>query len=167
MLRAIDGFARSIDCAAPSMDPLTAHLSIDRAIIDRSRNYTNCAIDRLRTAEFAQSIDLAKQEYSLKHAHESKCFCASGTLPLDSLCSDSNAFGVEVLPTSTATDHWFAIVRSSAFAVHPFPNLMYNTWLMAYNSGRKWGYAVCVNTVLEVTTQFLVVQLCGIFTVDV
>ena len=59
LLRAIDGFARSIDCAAPSMDPLTAHLSIDRAIIDRSRNYRNCAINRLRNAEFAQSIDLA------------------------------------------------------------------------------------------------------------
>ena len=29
MLRAIDGFALSIDCAAPSMDPLIAHLSID------------------------------------------------------------------------------------------------------------------------------------------
>ena len=78
------------------------------------------------------------------------------------------------LPTSTAMDHWFAIVRSSAFAVHPFPNLMYNTWLMAYNSERKWGYAVCVNTdleattqlFLEVTTQFLVVQLCWIFPVD-
>ena len=69
-----------------------------------------------------------------------------------------NAFGVEAMPTSTATDHWFTIVGSSAFAVHPFPNLMYNTWLMAYNSGRKWGYAVCVNTVLEVTTQFLVVR---------
>ena len=69
------------------------------------------------------------------------------------------------MPTSTATDHWFAIVRSSAFAVHP-SNLMYNTWLMAYNSGRKWGYAVCVNTVLEVTMQFLVVQLCWIFPVD-
>ena len=62
MLRAIDGFARSIDCAAPSMDPLIAHLSIDRAIIDRSRNYRNCAIDRLRTAEFAQSIDRAAIE---------------------------------------------------------------------------------------------------------
>ena len=37
LLRAIDGFARSIDCAAPSMDPLIAHLSIDRAIIYRSR----------------------------------------------------------------------------------------------------------------------------------
>ena len=57
MLRAIDGFARSIDCAAPSMDPLIAHLSVDRAIINRSRNYRNCAIDQLRTAEFAQSID--------------------------------------------------------------------------------------------------------------
>ena len=60
VLRAIDGFARSIDCAAPSMDPLIAHLSIDRAIIDRSRNYRNCAIDELGTAEFAQlSIDRA------------------------------------------------------------------------------------------------------------
>ena len=39
MLRAIDGFARSIDCAAPSMDPLIAHLSVDRASIDRSRNH--------------------------------------------------------------------------------------------------------------------------------
>ena len=51
MLRAIDGFARSIDCAAPSMDPLIAHLSIDRATIDRSRNhrsiahYCACAVD--------------------------------------------------------------------------------------------------------------------------
>ena len=36
MLRAIDGFAQSNDRAAPSMDPLIAHLSIDRAIIDRS-----------------------------------------------------------------------------------------------------------------------------------
>ena len=51
LLRAIDGFVRSIDCAAPSMDPLIAHLSIDRAIIDRSRNhlsiahYCACAID--------------------------------------------------------------------------------------------------------------------------
>ena len=62
MLRAIDGFARSIDCAAPLMDRLTAHLSVDRAIIDRSRNYRNCAIDRLRTAEFAQSIDRAALE---------------------------------------------------------------------------------------------------------
>ncbi|KAL5502850.1 hypothetical protein EMCRGX_G009687 [Ephydatia muelleri] len=83
------------------------------------------------------------------------------------LCSDSNAFGVEALPTSKATDHWFAIVRSSAFAVHPFPNLIYNTWLMAYNSGRKWGYAVCVNTVFEVTKPFLVVQLCWIWISDV
>ena len=51
LLRAIDGFVRSIDCAAPSMDSLIAHLSIDRAIIDRSRNhlsiahYCACAID--------------------------------------------------------------------------------------------------------------------------
>ena len=51
LLRAIDGFARSIDCAAPSMDPLIAHLSINRAIVDRSRNhlwiahYCACAID--------------------------------------------------------------------------------------------------------------------------
>ena len=51
LLRAIDGFVRSIDCAGPSMDPLIAHLSIDRAIIDRSRNhlsiahYCACAID--------------------------------------------------------------------------------------------------------------------------
>ena len=37
MLRAIDGFARSIDCAAPSMDPLIVHLSVESAIIDRSR----------------------------------------------------------------------------------------------------------------------------------
>ena len=62
MLRAIDGFARSIDYAAPSMDPLIAHLLVDRAIIDRSRNYRNCAINRLRTAEFAQSIDRAALE---------------------------------------------------------------------------------------------------------
>ena len=63
MLRAIDGFARSIDSAAPSMDPLIAHLSVDRAIIDRSRNYRNCAIDELGTAEFAQlSIDRAAIE---------------------------------------------------------------------------------------------------------
>ena len=51
MLRAIDGFARSIDCTAPSMDPLIAHLSIDRTTIDRSRNhrsiahYCACAVD--------------------------------------------------------------------------------------------------------------------------
>ena len=51
VLRAIDGFARSNDRAAPSMDPLIAHLSIDRAIIDRSRShlsiahYCACAID--------------------------------------------------------------------------------------------------------------------------
>ena len=51
-----------IDYAAPSMDPLIAHLSVDRAIIDRSRNYRNCAIDELRTAEFAQSIDRAAIE---------------------------------------------------------------------------------------------------------
>ena len=62
MLRAIDGFARSIDCAAPSRDPSIAHLSVDRAIIDRSRNYRNCAIDQMRTAEFAQSIDRAALE---------------------------------------------------------------------------------------------------------
>ena len=43
---------------------------------------------------------------------------------------------------------------------------MYNTWPTAYSSGRKWGYAVCVNTVFEVTTQFLVVQLCWIYPVD-
>ena len=59
LLRAIDRFARSIDCAAPSVDPLIAHLSVDRAIIDRLRNYRNCAIDKLGTAEFAQSIDRA------------------------------------------------------------------------------------------------------------
>ena len=35
VLRAIDGFARSIDCAAPSMDPLIAHLSVDCAPIGR------------------------------------------------------------------------------------------------------------------------------------
>ena len=62
MLRAIDGFARSIDGAAPSMDPLIAHLSVDCAIIDRSRDIRNCAIDELRTAEFAQSIDRAAIE---------------------------------------------------------------------------------------------------------
>ena len=51
LLRAIDGFARSNDRAAPSMDPLIAHLSIDHAIIDRSRShlsiarYCACAID--------------------------------------------------------------------------------------------------------------------------
>ena len=51
VLRAIDGFAQSNDRAAPSMDPLIAHLSIDRAIIDRSRShlsiahYCACAID--------------------------------------------------------------------------------------------------------------------------
>ena len=39
LLRAIDRFARSIDCAAPSIDPLIAHLSVDRASIDRSRNH--------------------------------------------------------------------------------------------------------------------------------
>ena len=59
VLRAIDRFARSIDCAAPLVDPLIAHLSVDRAIIDRLRNYRNCAIDKLGTAEFAQSIDRA------------------------------------------------------------------------------------------------------------
>ena len=31
MLRGIDGFPRSIDCAAPSINPLIAHLSINRA----------------------------------------------------------------------------------------------------------------------------------------
>ena len=62
VLRAIDGFARSIDCAAPPMDPSIAHLSVDRAIMDRSRNCRNCAIDQLRTAEFAQSIDRAALE---------------------------------------------------------------------------------------------------------
>ena len=67
VLRAIDGFARSIDCAAPSMDPLIAHLSVDSAIIDRSRNYRNCAIDRLRTA---QSIDRA----ALESAQSVDCF---------------------------------------------------------------------------------------------
>ena len=72
LLRAIDGFARSIDCAAPSMDPLIAHLSVDRAIIDRSRNYRNCAIDRLRTAEFAQSIDRA----ALESAQSVNCLCS-------------------------------------------------------------------------------------------
>ena len=59
MLRAIDGLARSIDRAAPSMDPLIAHLSVDRAIIDRSRNYRNCANDQLRTAEFG-AIDRSR-----------------------------------------------------------------------------------------------------------
>ena len=62
VLRAIDGFARSIDGAAPSMDPLIAHYSVDCAIIDRSRDFRNCAIDELRTVEFAQSIDRAAIE---------------------------------------------------------------------------------------------------------
>ena len=46
------------------MDSLIAHLSVDRAIIDRSRNNKNCAIDELRNAEFAQSIDRAAIEYA-------------------------------------------------------------------------------------------------------
>ena len=62
LLHAIYGFARSIDCAAPLVDPLIAHLSVDRAIMDRLRNYRNCAIDELRTTEFAQSIDRAAIE---------------------------------------------------------------------------------------------------------
>ena len=62
MLRAIDRFARSIDCAAPYVDLLIAHLSVDRAIIDRLRKYRNCAIDKLGTAEFVQSIDHAAIE---------------------------------------------------------------------------------------------------------
>ena len=41
MLGAIDGFARSIDRAARSMDPSLAQQSVDRATIDRSR----CAFD--------------------------------------------------------------------------------------------------------------------------
>ena len=49
------------DCAAPSMDPLIAHLSVDRAFIDRSCNNRNCAIDQLRT-DVAQSIDRAAIE---------------------------------------------------------------------------------------------------------
>ena len=57
MLRAIDGFARSIDCAAPSMDPLIAHLSIDRATIEIALS-TDCAC----AAEFALSIDCAAIE---------------------------------------------------------------------------------------------------------
>ena len=59
LLRAIDGSRKSIDRAAPLVDPLIAHLSVDRASIDRLRNYRNCAIDKLGTAEFAQSIDSA------------------------------------------------------------------------------------------------------------
>ena len=39
ILCAIDGSARSIDCAALSMDPTIAQASIDRASIDRSRKY--------------------------------------------------------------------------------------------------------------------------------
>ena len=46
VLHAIDGFARSIDCAAPSMDPLIAHLSVDRAISIVARSIDDCAIDR-------------------------------------------------------------------------------------------------------------------------
>ena len=48
LLHAIDGFAQSIDCTAPSMDPLIARLSvITQPLID-------CAtkISRLCTAEF-------------------------------------------------------------------------------------------------------------------
>ena len=69
VLRAIDGFARSIDCAAPSMDPLIAHLSVDR---DRSLNYRNCAIDELGTAEFAQSIDRA----AIESVQSVDCLCS-------------------------------------------------------------------------------------------
>ena len=46
VLRGIDGFARAIGCAAPSMDPLIAHLPIDHAIINRSH-----------TTALVQSID--------------------------------------------------------------------------------------------------------------
>lgn len=34
LLHAIDGFAQSIDCTAPSMDPLIVRLSVNHATID-------------------------------------------------------------------------------------------------------------------------------------
>ena len=42
LLRAIDEFARSSACAASSMDPLIAHLSVDRVTIVIARS-TKCA----------------------------------------------------------------------------------------------------------------------------
>ena len=61
------------------MDPLIAHQLVDRAIIDRSRNYRNRAIDRIRIAEFAQLIDRAAidsaQSLGLYFASVVLCTC--------------------------------------------------------------------------------------------
>ena len=74
MLRAVDRFARSIDCSARTIDLSFAHQSIDHATTDGSRNNRSivqqvaCAINRthLNSNALAQSIDSVRVRIGAK-----------------------------------------------------------------------------------------------------